>query len=173
LKLKFNKGVSNVVGVMIILMVLVAVAGIVFAVTYNIVTKSTEESGACFDVLDKVSIDPMYTCYIPPSYGNEKLNLFISVGNIEIEGILVSLSGNKITETFEILKTGTTIDYLENNAEVYPPEKNSGLVYQIMLFSFSGPSTNTRVPDKIEIAPIINGQQCGVSDRILEIPECD
>ena len=171
-----KRAVSNVVGVMIILVILVAITGIVFAVVYTLVNKSTKESGACFDALDAVSIEGVNTCY-GEDQNTKMLKLPISVKDIELSGILVSVYGESRSNSFTLLKEGTEREYVttvdddfwNKDLPIYPPGRNSGITYAVFL---DENNLNVGRPNKVEIAPIINGQQCGVSDKLIEIIDC-
>ena len=100
---------------------------------------------------------------------NDNLQFSISVGDIEIDKILVGVSSGGTGKSFELDTTPIIVEgvtYLDGGTpEITAPEKKSGLTYLYDMTSFSG------APDYLEISPII-GKNCGVSDSLSEFPEC-
>jgi flagellin-like protein len=164
-----KKGLSAVVTVLLLIALTVAVVAIVWGVVNNLVTDELEGAGSCFGVLDKVSLDSRYTCY--NGTGNE-LWFSISMGNIDVDEVLVSITGEGTSSGFKINNTDSQItnvfSFPSRGTSVKLPGKNSGLTYIFDL----GASGFTGEPDKIEIAPIISGNQCGISDTIQQFDSC-
>ena len=156
---------------MVIMVALViAIVGIVWVVINNLIKGEIESTESCFGIFDKVKVNTGYTCY--NSSGGE-LQFSISVGDIEIDQILVAVSGAGTTKSF-ILSSGAQESYLKNyldssyGGSIQFPGKNAGRTYVLNMSGagFSG------TPDFLEIAPIVGKKQCGVSDTLSEFDNC-
>src|SRR3990170_8991358 len=152
---KNKKGVSAVIGTVILIALTIGVVAIVWAVVSNLVEENISSSESCFGVFGKVTLNPRYTCYNNTAgAGADELWFSISVGDIEkVDDILVAISGGGTTTSFKILE--------DNPAELsyYPgrtrpvgiPGEGQGLTYIYEL-----PASFTQAPDRIEIAFIID-----------------
>lgn len=145
-----------------VLLVIILV-GVVWGITKGIVDKNTSDS--CFGNYNKITLNDEYTCY---EKNGELYNVIfsVSVGDVNIDGIVVTLVGRE-SKSFEIMnKNGEIISGLKNYDEtplIKLPEKNAGLTYI---------ATGVEETDSIRIAPVINGEQCQISDSINEIEDC-
>lgn len=162
---KNKKAVSGVITVLILIALSLAVISIVWAVISNLVKKQIESTESCFGVFEKVTINGMYTCH------DSSLNNFqfsINIGDIDVDEVLVSVSKEGTTESYKINNTLSIIPdlgpYPSGAGSVKLPEKNAGLTYIAGGFS--------EKPNLIQIAPVINEKQCGVSDSLYEIDDC-
>ena len=166
---KEKKGISAVVGTVILVALTIAIVAIVWLVISNLVESGIGSQESCFGAFDKVNLDPRYTCYDSSS---EELQFSIKIGDIETEGALISISGQGSSTSFILNTTESSISnvvsYPSRSANVRLPGKNSGLtyIYNLSAGGFTGE------PDRIEIAPIIGGNQCSVSDSIQKFESC-
>ncbi len=155
-----------IVTLMLIALALVAIT-IVWVVVNNLIEEGLEDVESCANIFDKVQINERYTCY---NSSDNELQFSINIGDLEVEGIRVSVSGGGTSSSFEFDKTPRTVSGLTNYSDggdiVFIPKKNSGLTY---VYDVSGLPES---PDSIQIAPIINGKQCGVSDAAYDFPAC-
>ena len=158
-------GLSEVVTTVIIVAITVAIGGVVWAVVSNLVGEQLDEGEACFGVFDQVKLNNDYTCYNPTS---DRMQFSLIVGDIEIDGILVSVtySGNSksVTLTNQSQTLADVTNYPGGNDGVKIPNKNSGSTY-----FFEGV---TEWPTSISIIPIIKTEQCGSTDTLHEIDDC-
>src|SRR3989344_5177152 len=61
---KFNKkGLSQVVTTVILIALALAAVAVVWVVVNNLVNKKLSEAGTCADIIDKVELNSMYSCY--------------------------------------------------------------------------------------------------------------
>jgi len=163
-----RKAISGVIAAVILIALTVGIISIVWVVVNNLVTTELEGAQSCFGVFEKVTINNQYTCYDSSS------NMFqfsISVGDLEAEEVLVSISGEGQSKSFKITNTASIIDNVLNytgGQSIILPKTNSGLTYVYDLTAGGFSSS----PDKVEIAPIINKKQCGVSDSLSDIENC-
>jgi len=163
--MKEKRGLSIVVTtVVLIALVLIAIA-IVWVVVKNLITEKLEETESCFGNFDKVTINGYYTCYDSDS---KEFQFAIDVGDIEIDAVLVLISNEGESKSFEIndsLDDGNLKPYGGAYTDsVSVPGKNAGKTYATDYFKSE--------PDLIKISPIIGGTQCEISDSLYDIDEC-
>ncbi|HEA46497.1 MAG TPA: hypothetical protein ENH99_01825 [Candidatus Pacearchaeota archaeon] len=164
-----KKALSGVVTVVILMALAVALVGIVWVVVDNLVQDELEGAGSCFDIFDKVSINPRFTCY---NSSSNNLQFSISIGNVEVEELLVSVSGEGTSKSFRLSNVSDLItdvtSYPSGGSSVQLPGKDSGLTY-ILDMTAAG---FTESPKGIEISPKINGNQCGISGSLNQFDNC-
>lgn len=160
-----KKGVSAIVGTVLILLIVVVTGSIVWAVVNQIVQSNIDKGASCFGVFDQVSLDNDYSCYNSTS---NKMQFSVKIGNIEIDSLLVSVTFAGSSESAVLNSTLQTLA----NVKIYPdssegvkmPSKNSGRTY-----FFTGITT---LPSSISIVPTINGQQCDGTSTLSNIDDC-
>jgi hypothetical protein len=164
-KLSQKRGLSAVVETVIMIALALAVVSIIWVVVNNLVTGKLGEAESCFGVFDKISINPEYTCY--NSTENE-LQFSITLGELNVEDILVSIYGNGATTSFKINEDAPSeLRYLNGTSPAGIPDENQGRTY---VYSLS-PSF-TKAPDSLEIAPIINGKLCEGPGPLQQFDSC-
>ena len=164
-----KKAISGVVTAVILIALAIAIVAIVWVVVNNLVQEELDEAGSCFEIFNKVTINPRFTCH--NDTGNE-LQFSVSVGDIDVDEALVSVAGQGTTRSFTLSSVAgpvtNIVTYPDRETSVQLPGKNSGLTYILDLTAagFSG------VPTAIEIAPKVGGNQCDVSDSLGQIDDC-
>ena len=168
---KNKKGISAVVGTVMMIALTIGVVAMVWAIVNNLVKENIESSESCFGVFGKVTLNPRYTCYNNiAGIGADEIWFSISVGDIEtVDDILVSISGVGTAESFKILEDNPAgLSYYPNRTgPVGIPNKDQGLTYIYEL-----PASFTQTPERIEIALIIDGEVCGNIDSIEQFDSC-
>jgi len=164
----FNKkGLSGVITMVLLIGLTVVAVAIVGVVVRNMINNQVESSESCFGNFNKVTINSLYTCYNNTDSTN-KLLFSIKIGDIDVDEVLVAISSAGATSSLRIKNESSTItdvtNYPGGSSSIQLPNKNGGLTYIHSGFSSK--------PDKIEIAPIINGKQCGTSDSLSSIDIC-
>ena len=166
--IKNKRGLSGVITVVIMIALVMAAAVIVWVVVNNIVKGQLEGVESCFGVYGKVTINNQYTCY--DTIG-KKFQFSIKIEDIDVDSVLVSISGEGATKSYTITNQAQTIANLANYTSggfgtdsIKLPGKNGGLTYISSEF--------ITIPDLIQIAPIIDGKQCEASDSLSEIDDC-
>lgn len=161
-------GLSGVITVVILIALVFALVSIVWVVVNNLIKDELEDVESCFGVFGEVTINSRYTCYDSSS---SDFQFSINIGDLDAEEILISISGEGTVKSFTITSEDQQIANLANyksigfgTDQIKLPGKNAGLTYVTDAFSDS--------PNSIEIAPIINGKQCDVSDSLSEIDNC-
>jgi len=164
-----KKGVAPIVATVLLIALVMVIVVAVWAVVNNLVKGKLEESGACFGIFEKVSLNPTYTCY---NSGLDEFQFSISIGDIDVDEVLVGISAEGSSISFRISKTSSEIDnlvmYPARTSDIILPSKNAGLTY---ILNMTGAGFS-EAPDSISIAPIISGTQCSISDSMHQIDRC-
>ena len=160
--MKSKKGLSGIVAAVIMIALVMVVAGIVWGVVTNLVSERLEDAGTCLDVLGTVSINGQYTCHDTTA---DELYLSIGVGEIELEKIIISISGAGSSNSYELTNDSGSSQLMNytGGSDVRMPGKNSGLTYRLPM---------VERPDEIRLIPVIAGQQCDVADSTSTITSC-
>ncbi len=162
-----KKGLSEVVTTVILIAISLAAIVIVWAFVNTFITKQVSSSESCYGNYNQVKINGQYTCLNTLSGGQYSFNFSMTIGDISVDKVLVSVSAGGAVNTYTITNTPQNLSgiTMENgSSEVVLPGKNSGLTYY--LTGFSSPV------DSVQIAPVIGGNLCSVSDTLAEIYDC-
>lgn len=169
---KSRQGLSAVIAALLLILLALVLVGVLWTVISNLVNDKLDETASCSDAFGKVGLNDAYTCY-NTSVGYGYQHFSIKLGDIDVEEVVVSISGNGMVKSFNIktdLDTITSVGPYMGlpNTAVKLPGKNGGLtyLYDTTTEGFTG------VPNSITIAPVINGNQCDVSASIYDIPNC-
>src|SRR3989344_2913423 len=181
-----KRGLSGVVETVLLVLLTVVAIGVIAAFVVPLVQNNLDSAGSCLDVFDQVILNEAYTCLNSESADldettvdledyilNEDVLVSIKVGKIEVDGFLVALSREGETKTFEIKKEdlaamdgadGVSMyrKRLNSNDPIEIPTKNEGKTYRIRGFA------NV---ERVQIAPIVNGEPCSVTDS-SSIDQC-
>jgi hypothetical protein len=167
-KLHSKKGLSAIVITVILVALSMAAIVMVWAFVNNMIKKQISSSESCFGNAEKVTLNRQYTCY-EQTGSNYKLRFSLSIGDVQVDRVIVSLSSAGTTKSYQITNLNQTIPNLvmysgTNPTNVILPEKNAGLTYNVTGF--------TSKIDSIQIAPVIGETTCEVSDSLSEIDSC-
>lgn len=170
-KSRYNKaGLSEVVTTLLIIVLSLVAIGVVWTFVSNLLHKQISSSESCVGNIDKVKLEPHYTCFESDSSGNPSAVRFsLSIGDIDVDKIIVSIASSNKIQSYTITNTPSSVGGLKpipysGSTQVVLPGKNSGATYNATGF--------TGEIDSIRIAPVINGNQCDVSDSITQIEDC-
>jgi hypothetical protein len=160
-----RSGLSTIVVTVILIALSMAAVVLVWVFVNNMLKKQIGQSESCFGNFDKVELNGQYTCH---DSINSILRFSLIIGDIKVDKVIVSVSSANAVKSYEIIN-GTTISGLSMYSEANPdiiilPGKNSGLTYNATGFSSQ--------VDSIQIAPVIGGNSCEVSDSLSAIEEC-
>ena len=165
-----KKGLSTVVATLLIVLLTVVLAGIVWSVVTKITKDNLDQSQSCFNAFDKVKLDETYTCYNATSH---ELIISLEIKDADVDEATFGVSSSGQTKSFKILNTPSTVQYLQNYTGanvVVLPTKNSGVAYR---YDYTGAGfASTSFPDRVQVAPKINGKQCDASSTIQNIGSC-
>jgi len=160
-----SKGLSAVVTTIILIALVMVAITIVWVTINNLISDRLGTTGSCLGVFEKVELNNQYTCYDSSS---KKFQFSINIKDVEITQVIVYISGDGKTKSYTLTNEAQTIPglgpYPDTSGTVILPEKNSGLTYISSEF--------LSTPDSIKISPSVDGNQCEVSDSIVEIPPC-
>ena len=163
-----KKGLSEIVSIVLILALVIVMVGIVWGVVNNLVKDKLSQTGSCFEVFGKVTLNSRYTCY---NSSSNELQFSINVGDVNIDEVIVGISSRGTSSSFRLDSKGTpvanVVAYPSRSTNVSLPAKNSGLTY---LFNMN--TAGLGAPESIRIAPAVGKDQCEVSDTIEEIDNC-
>ncbi len=164
-----KRGISNVITVVILIALVLTIVGIVWAVINNLVKGELGSAESCFGIFEEVNLNSRYTCY---NSSQQELLFSICIGDVVVDEALIGVSGQGTGVSFKLSSQAGPINnvvtYPNRSASVRLPSKNSGFTY---IFNMAGAGFSG-TPDSISIAPIIKGNQCGVSDTLGEIASC-
>ena len=162
--LSSKKGISGVITVVLMIALVMAAAAIVWGIVNSTLKDQVEGAKSCFGNFNKVTINPIYTCYDSTSH---TVQFSLSIGDIDVDEVLVGISFAGASGSYTLTNTdqqGIGLILYPSGGEVKLPGKNAGLTYVA--------SGYTSKPDLIQIIPVIDGQQCEVSDTISGIESC-
>lgn len=163
-----KKALSNIIASVIMILLVVTSIIVVGTFVTNLVQDQIDESGSCFETLDKVLIGDTQTCY---DLINRELKIFIEMKDLEINEVLVSVSDNSFAKTFSIKSEPSEIEFINNYSHgtmiSLPPQK-SGFAYYI-----NTSSAGLSKPTEIQIAPVVGKNTCEVTDKMTAIPLCN
>jgi len=179
--LKNKKALSTVVATVVIIMLTVAAVAIVWTFVKGMVDRNKNQVESCFNVEagEKVSLEGLYTCYEDtnnPDDGDfEQVQVSLNIADVEVEAVVISIMAGGSTKTVTLTNTDTAYEdvaYFNGpggfNYPLSLPDKKSGRTYVI-----AGFAEGLDKVDWIKIAPIVNGNQCGVTDQINDVANCD
>ncbi len=157
-----KKALSSVIAIFLITLLTITAATIIWNVVNKSVDEGLAEAKSCYDLIGKVSIDSKYTCY---DSTNDEMRVFITVGDIELEELIIVVSGDTFGNTYVLTDEVSLIENIEYSSGdlVKLPEKNSGETYVI--------AGVDEEPLSIEIAPKLEGKLCE-GDKFTAIGEC-
>lgn len=158
-----RKGVSGIVATVIMVALVIALVGVVWNAINNLVTEQLEDAGTCLDIQGKVKLERRYTCY-----DSGKTQFSLQIGDINVSKVIVQISGEGTTKSYEITKEPQPIPGLtlyNGNTTVWLPGADGGLTYISTDF--------TSRPDLITIYSVLGTKRCdSSSDFISEISSC-
>jgi hypothetical protein len=166
--MKNRRGVSGVVVTVLLIALVVIVVAVVWAVVVNLVQDNIQGSESCFGNFNKIELNGLYTCY-DSSAG--ELQFSISIGDVELDKIIVFVSGSGSTKSIElsdVASTESAITPYGGAGEVKMPGSNAGKTYVLNLAT----AGIVGEPDLIRISPVISGNQCETSDSISRFEAC-
>ncbi len=169
-KVKNKTGLSEVVTTLLLIVLSLVAIGLIWTFVSNLLNKQISSSESCVGNIDQIKLEPHYTCWEPDSSGNPSAVRFsITVGNIDVDKIIVSIASSDKIQSYTITNTPSSVGGLKpipysGSTQVVLPGKNSGATYNATGF--------TGEIDSIRIAPVINGNQCDVSDSLTQIENC-
>ena len=163
--MKNKKALSQVVSTVLLIALTIALIAGIWGIVQSFVENRLEKTESCYGVFEEIKINDAYTCY---DSGNNRVQLSISREDIEIDSLLIGISMETSSKTFTLTNQNITIEdvtnYPSNSIGVALPSKEGGKTYYVYGIISQ--------PEKIDIAPEINQNQCDVSDSSSQIDAC-
>jgi len=168
---KNKKALSTIIATVILILLTIAATIIIWTTIQGTIEDNISSGEACnAEIFDKITINSRYTCY------NETSGLFqfsISLGEIEIDSLLISIGTEGFSNSFEMSNEELAIPYITNYTgglgNINLPAKNSGKTYYFNITA----SELSGEPVSIIIAPIIDGISCQKTDSLFQIDSCE
>ncbi len=170
--MKNKKGLSQVIGTLIMITMVIVLITIVWVAVNKMTNKAVEDSESCFDIAGKANINNAYTCW-RDSANPKELQFSISLGDINPGAVLVSVSTISTKKSYTINSDGTSTYTSVANYAISPSyggeltglTANSGQTYITRDFEIVK-------PDSVELFLIFGEKQCSASDVLYEIDDC-
>lgn len=163
--MKNKKALSQVVSTVVLIMLTIAIVAGIWATIQGLVEGRLEKTGSCYGTFEKILINDDYTCY---DSSNSRMQISISLKDVEIDSLLVGVSMETSSETFTLTNKTVTLDkvtnYPSNSSGVSLPSQEGGKTYYL--------NGINSIPEKVEIAPKINDNQCDIADSYSDIMPC-
>jgi len=163
-----KKGLSAIVTTVLLIALSLAAVVVVWTVVNNTIKTQISNSESCFGNYNKIEINRQYTCYERISSTNYNLIFSISIGDIDVDKVVVSVSSEGVVKSYTLTNTPESITglrmYPSGLADVNLSNKNGGLSYNAT--GFEGKI------DSIKIAPYISGTLCDTADSVTDIQDC-
>ena len=165
-----KQGLSTVVITVLLIAVSMAAIVLVWGFASNLIQGQIKNSESCFGNFEKIKINKQYTCYEEiGTTDTYNLRFSLSIGEVAVDKIIVGVSSLGSIRSYELTNTPHLISGLSlylTGTQIVLPTQNNGLTY-ITTSAF------LNKPDSIEIASVIDGVQCDISDSVSEIADCD
>jgi len=163
-----KKGLSQVVSTVILIALTIALVAGVLTMVRNYVTGSLDSASSCKDILEKITINPDYTCFDPIT--NSTL-ISISRSDFDLDSLSVSVLYEDSSTQFKLTEGSQNIPGVKYYVQGGSPEGNVALPSKESGRTYCYNATLT-APSSIEIAPKRGTHQCQVVDSFKEIPVC-
>jgi flagellin-like protein len=162
---KNKKGISSIIATLLLILLTIVLVAVLWTVVNNFISPKLSQSTSCYKVYSDVSLNNRYSCH---NSNSNQVQFSLSLGGTDVDGVLVSISSSSQSKTFTITTKPQAITNLANydgSSQISLPGLNSGLTY---IYNWSG----SDIPNSIQVAPIVAGQQCTVSDSIQQLDDC-
>ena len=163
--MKNKKALSQIVSAVVLILITLAAIAIIWGIVQSFVVKRLDKTKSCSGILNKIRINDEYTCY------DEKTGLLqISIirEDVDVDSLLVGISMETYSETFTLTEEEVNLTNVKNypyeTENVSLPSKEGGKTYYVYGIN--------SIPEKIDLAPKINKNQCGVSDFTSNVVLC-
>jgi len=163
--MKNKKALSAIISTVLLIALTLVLIALVFKSVIPFVKNNLNNSGNCYKVLNKVSLNNDWTCY---NSSSKEMQFSIDLKDTDLEGVLISVDFDKYSDTFTIKNKPseiTNVSYLGfTSGNVSLPSKEGAKTYVLRGVDVK--------PQDIQIATIFNGKTCAVSDSIKTIYTC-
>ena len=163
-----KRGLSGIVTAVVMIGLVMVLTTIVWVSVNNLIQDQTSTAGSCLNIFEDVALEGRFSCYDSTS-GSEFVQFSVKLGAIDVDEVLISVSSNAGGKSVRISNDVQTITGLTNYDDtdsVSLPSQDGGKTYKLDW------SDQSEVPNLIQIAPVIDGKQCEVSDSLQGIESC-
>lgn len=162
-KMKFKKGLSQVVSVTLLILLTIVMVGILWTTLDQFILEKLRGTSDCYGIQGKVILDNSKTCY---NSSSKNMSVYLELKEIEPNFVLISISSETESKVYKIYNESREVEgvYSGNSNSISLPSKEGGKLYIISDINY--------LPEKITISPNINGKQCEATDSISSIQFC-
>ncbi len=166
-----KRALSQIVAVVLLISFSVLAFLLISQVVLKLVHSQLDKSKVCSELRNNVLIDRANTCY---NTSSGEIQFGIIRKNVDLDSLLVTISGADNSHSFTINETPSTSEDLK-------PYDSVGSSYGTSYFSlpsknseksYIGNVINVKNPYEIDIGPSVKGKFCGIVDSFLEINTC-
>lgn len=168
-----KKGVSSIVALVVVMALVLILGAVIITTTEETVEDKTEQAQSCGqELIGTISLNSEWSCY---DKQKEILNVQVERKKVELDKLTISASTGKSSYQFKLNKNLSNPK--DGDKKLYPFNSTGQLKGQAKLLEKDSAknymiSNFTEKPESIEIAPIVKGNQCRVSETITNIPNC-
>src|SRR5271157_5816029 len=119
-----KRGISSIIATLLLIVLTIVLAGIVWSVVNGLVSQKISQSSACFGNFNTINLNGQYTCY---NSSSNSLQFSLNIGDIAVDGVVVSISSQSQSKSITITNTPQTISnlsYYNGTTIVILPGKN-------------------------------------------------
>lgn len=169
---KNKRALSSIVVTMLLILLTITISGVLYSIIRPMVQNNLRKSEICLEMMDKVELSSLDTCY---NLTSKKLFFLIDVKDTEvIDRLDIVISNNETQKSINLEKIPKKVDnltYYDSSYYTVPgsvamPNKKTGILYN---YTWGGTSYP---PVSIEMIPSSEGFTCSGSDLISQIPLC-
>ena len=163
-----KSGLSTIVGVVVLIALSLVAVAIVAAVVNTMLGKEMDQSKSCFGNYEKIKINEQYTCYSKEGT-SYYLRFSLGIEDIDVDEVIITAYSNTTIKTVTLTNASSIITDISfypdaGDGKTHVPAKNSGEAYKLSNF-------NSKI-DSVAVIPVISGNQCSVSDTVVNIVDC-
>src|SRR5271157_1255960 len=104
-----KRGISSIIATLLLIVLTIVLAGIVWSVVNGLVSNKISQSSACFGNFNTINLNGQYSCYDSAS---NTLHFSLNIGDIAVDGVLVSISSPSQSKSINLTNTPQTIPNL-------------------------------------------------------------
>ena len=167
-----EKGLSDVVSVLILILLAVVGVGIIAKFSIDFVNDNLSEAGNCFEAVGKLKINDEFTC-IDNNGSDSFTYVQIETKDLELEEFVITLSAEDkgVGVLIKNGSSGSLTLHLKNDVPPYDslivPEPNSGRTYSIRTSYGQYELSSIQM---VRVSAVFDGKTCDPVDEINIYP---
>ena len=115
---KNRSGLSTIVTTLILIVLSLVAVGVLWSFVNSLINKQINSNEACYGNSDKVKINSQYTCYETVGTNKYNVRFSLSLGDVRVDKVIVSVSYAGTTKIYTI--TNTLQDLSSQGLSPYP-----------------------------------------------------